>query len=1291
MNILGFLPKLFGSRNDRLIKKYRKIVGQINAMEAAVAAKTDAQLRDRTQEIRAQIVAGKITLDSVLPEALAIVRESMDRHIGIRNIFNPDEKFNPDDFDDAQFSDEAYDAYDAVQRRLIQTGESWQSVEIPHIIYAQIRKLYPESRPPFRARCFDVQIIGGLVLYEGKIAEMRTGEGKTFVAPLACFLRVLQGMHAHVVTVNDYLVRRDATWTLPAFANLGLSVGFIQSDMDPGGDTRKRAYQCDVTYGTNSEFGFDYLRDNMKSRLEEQVQGRLDYAIIDEVDSILIDEARTPLIISGAAHDNAVKQRAADEVARKVLDLHRPFAAIEKRVNQAKRDIKAAQGDLDKATDKAAKEAANARVAAVTKELEEAEKSKTGVTAYYETELDKKSVHLSHEGIAAAQEFAGVGSFYVGDNVDWPHLMEQALRAHVIYERDRDYVVEMNPQTGKMEVVIVDEYTGRKMTGRQWSDGLHQAVEAKERVPIKQESQTMATITLQNFFKLYKKIGGMTGTAATEAEEFNKIYKLEVVAIPTNRPVVRLDRQDRVYRTAQEKWEAIIEEIKKYHEVGRPVLVGTTSVEKSEMLSKLLTRKYGIKHEVLNARMHEREAHIVALAGQQHVNPHGELVGNVTIATNMAGRGTDIKPAPDSFFEFIELKDKTAQLKQRATGKMVSVNTEEERAEVLQLDTGKPIKSAGGLHVIGTERHTSRRIDNQLRGRSGRQGDAGSSRFYASLEDDLLKLFMPEWSVNVFRKIGMQYGEAIESPMLTKGIERAQKKVEERHYLQRKQLLEYDEVNEHQRNGFYTLRQRVLEGRDIDQVIWEMIGQSIDDAVKKYIDEDYAAVCIAEWSRVSFETTLEATDFKGMRSMQDLEDLIKGSAKNEVMISLNQTINEYLGEDRSDNSQWHVKDLSRWAKTKFGVELSESQLRKMPVDVLEETLRDAAIEQVSSKDVSELQKYIAPDFAAHELCQWAYDKFDVQLTPGDIIADPTRHIPKPREQIISMIDAAARKAYRQREVEYPVDQILTMCFGAGSTIAQNTDGVHYFRGWVKSKYNLDIAHEDVINQPLESLRQRFFKVQEQALTSENLKKEVDAIVGQDAKPEAIALRWQDRFGMKVDPKMFDPKTSATLKGTSEADQDGDNQLTPRDIVQRRVRGVYRHELTALEQYVLLQIFDSSWKDHLYAMDMLRGGIGLQAFAEKDPRIAFKREGFRFYEEMMAGIRDRVTGIIFRVYVQGEVKQKSAYSRTKEQFTTTENYDVGSDARAGEPGSASHSSQSAAGSKQSGRQGPKARR
>ncbi len=823
--------------------------------------------------------------------------------------------------------------------------------------------LYPESRPPFRTRCFDVQLIGGLVLYEGKIAEMATGEGKTFVAPLACFMRVLEGNHCHVVTVNDYLVRRDSNWLRPAFENLGLSIGFIQADMEPGGDARRAAYNCDITYGTNSEFGFDFLRDNMKTTVAQQVQGPLQFVIVDEVDSILIDEARTPLIISGAAHDDAAKYRAADVVARKVLELHKPYAAAEAAEDAAKRAIKTAEGDVDRAKTKAEKEAARARGQKAEQALAEATRRKESLTQYYEVELDKKTAHLTHEGIAAAQDAAGVGSFFVGNNMEWPHLMEQSMRAHAVYERDKDYVVERG-QKGAMEVIIVDEFTGRKMVGRQWSDGLHQAVEAKEKVPIKEETQTLATITLQNFFKMYKDRAGMTGTAQTEAEEFGKIYRLDVVTIPTNRPCVRADHEDRVYRTEREKWDAIIEEIKETCEKGRPILVGTTSVEKSEMLSNMIKHKYGIEHEVLNAKFHEREAPIVALAGQHHKNQLGETVGNVTIATNMAGRGTDIKLSPETL-------------------------------------------TAGGLHVIGTERHTARRIDNQLRGRSGRQGDPGSSRFYVSLQDELMKMFAGDWTIKVLGWLGMEEGMAIEDKRISKGILRAQKKVEERNYLARKNLLEYDEVMDHQRTIFYGMRQKILRGHGVDAVIWEMIGQAIFDAVEKYITEDYAAATIAEWAKVNFDTTLEAEDFHGKRNIDELEAFIKDQSRAEAETNITATLGEFMGEDQSDPKQWDTKGLQSWAMSRFHVNLSQNQIRQMSAYEVEEKLRTAAIEQINNRSCSGLMKYLDVNYAEQELANWAREKFDIKIDPKEFILDERGHNRLPSEEIVDLIESRA--------------------------------------------------------------------------------------------------------------------------------------------------------------------------------------------------------------------------------------------------------------------------------------------
>jgi preprotein translocase subunit SecA len=1211
------MTKIFGSRNERLLKRYRAIVARVGELETQVQGMTDDQLRARTAELRKGLTTRKLRSDDVREEAFAIIRESMDRNIGIRSIFNPEENFDPD-----QFDDEMLQAYDEVQQKMIQTGEPWQRVSIPPKIYAAVRKLYPESRPPFRARPFDVQLIGGLVLYEGKIAEMATGEGKTFVAPLACFMRVLEGYHCHVVTVNDYLVRRDANWIRPAFENLGLTVGYIQSEMDPGSDARRGQYGCDVTYGTNSEFGFDYLRDNMKERADLQVQGPLDFAIVDEVDSILIDEARTPLIISGAAHDDAPKYRAADIVARKVIELNKPWDDNEKKIDTAKRGIKGAEGDLDKAKgDKGVIESAKARKAKAEAELAVLEENKKNITQYYEVELDRKSVHLTHDGIAAAQDAAGVGSFYVGNNMEWPHLMEQAMRAHVVYEKDKDYVVERGARTGEMEIIIVDEFTGRKMEGRQWSDGLHQSVEAKERVPIKQETQTLATITLQNFFKLYRALSGMTGTAMTESEEFSKIYKLEVVNIPTNRPVIREDHEDRVYRSEVEKWEAIIDEIRDEAQKGRPVLVGTTSVETSEKVSNMLKRKFGIEHEVLNAKYHEREAAIVAKAGQHHQNAHGETVGNVTIATNMAGRGTDIK-------------------------------------------LSKEAQAAGGLHVIGTERHTARRIDNQLRGRGGRQGDPGSSRFYVSLQDDLMKMFAGEWVIRVLGWLGMEEGMAIEDKRITKGIIRAQKKVEERNFLARKQLLDYDEVNDYQRTTFYGLRQQVLEGREVDRVIWGMINDSIKDAVNKYITQDFVAGVVSEWAKTNFEVQLEPYDLRGMHQIEELEPYIKEQAKNEALTTITATLDEFMGEEEGDDdgdsrsaqSGWDVKGLSSWAMSRFHVNLPQSQIKRMTKDEVEDRLREAALEQIQKRDCAGLVKYLEPLYAEGELAEWARSKFDIQIDPKEFVMEDGRSR-RLAEEIVEMITSRARAAYARREVEYPVDHTLTFAFG--NEEGSNTDNPYaadYVRAWVRGKFGVDMSIDHIRGQSLRRLRDELIGLQEKAVADGGIEAEVDALLKANTSPQQIAEAANERFAARFKPADFDPEEMAARAAVD--GEGGEAVLPPREKLMRTARNFYRKELTDLEQFVLIQIFDQSWKDHLYAMDMLRSGIGLQAFAERDPRILYKKEGYEFFQQMMSGVRDKVTDLIFRARVVRDTQTRSAYRETAAVHEDAGGYGVG---------------------------------
>jgi preprotein translocase subunit SecA len=643
-------------------------------------------------------------------------------------------------------SAEQFLAETARLRAAIQAGEKTLDDVLPEA-FALGREA---SKRTLGLRHYDVQIVGGVVLHQGKIAEMMTGEGKTLVATLPLYLNALSGKPVYLITVNDYLAKRDAEWMGPIYRYLGVSCGAIQSPM--GAAERLPIYHGDIVYGTNSEFGFDYLRDNMKSRLEDQVQRHLYYAIVDEVDSILIDEARTPLIISGPAEIMPDKYKKADMVARTLV--------------------------RDK---------------------------------HYEVKEKERAVHLLEAGIEEAEKLLGIESFYLPGQTDWPHYIENAIRAHALYEKDKEYVIDAGEGQGP-EIVIVDEFTGRKMPGRRWSDGLHQAVETKESIQIRAENQTMATITYQNYFRLYSKLAGMTGTAITEAGEFHKIYKLDVVSIPTNVAVCRDDRVDTVFRTEPEKWKAIVEEIERLFKKGQPVLVGTTSVENSEKLSGMLSR-HGVKHEVLNAKNHAREAQIVARAGEK---------GAVTVSTNMAGRGTDIKLGGN--FEY-RLRNALAEkgLKEGDPEHLAEIDAV--RSEVRkQCDADQAeVLALGGLYVLGTERHEARRIDNQLRGRSGRQGDVGESRFYLSLQDPLMRRFYKDWVTNAMKRLGMEEGVPIESPMVGRAIAKAQKKVEDYHFEIRKSLLEYDEVMDQQRKTIYKVRQEILADQELREKVVAMV------------------------------------------------------------------------------------------------------------------------------------------------------------------------------------------------------------------------------------------------------------------------------------------------------------------------------------------------------------------------------------------------------------------------------------------------------------------------------------
>lgn len=701
---MGLLEAIFGTKNDREIKKMRKIVDKINALEPEYEKLSDEELRGKTEEFKKRLAEGQ-TLDDILVEAFAVVREG--------------------------------------------------------------------SKRVLRMRHYDVQLIGGIVLHEGKITEMKTGEGKTLVATTAIYLNALTGKGVHVITVNDYLAQRDREQMGQLYSFLGLTSGVIINGLD--NETRKEAYQADITYGTNSEFGFDYLRDNMVSRLEDKVQRKLNFCIVDEVDSILIDEARTPLIISGAAENTA--------------KLYQTFFQVATMLERSR--------ETEKITDVKKKKEMN---------------FPDEVWKDYEVDEKGKNVVLTEKGVKKVEQMLGLDNLYSPSNIELTHYLMQSLKAKELFVRDKDYLVREN------EVIIIDEFTGRALEGRRYSDGLHQAIEAKEGVRIAGENQTLASITLQNYFRMYEKLSGMTGTAETEAAEFMHTYGLEVVIIPTNKPVIRKDNGDIIYKTKEEKIDAIIDKIKELHEKGQPVLVGTITIQGSELLSNRL-KAVNIPHNVLNAKFHAQEAEIVAQAGRYKA---------VTIATNMAGRGTDIMLGgnPD-FMAKSEVSPTNENYKEVLNKYIAQCEAEKEK-----------VKALGGLYILGTERHESRRIDNQLRGRAGRQGDPGESQFYLSLEDDLMKLFGSDRVKTVMEKLGIPKGEPIAHKMISKAIENAQKKVESRNFGIRKSLLEFDDVMNKQREAIYASRNEALSKTDLKDTITEMLRGTIQSAViERFVGE----------------------------------------------------------------------------------------------------------------------------------------------------------------------------------------------------------------------------------------------------------------------------------------------------------------------------------------------------------------------------------------------------------------------------------------------------------------------
>jgi preprotein translocase subunit SecA len=929
----------------------------------------------------------------------------------------------------------------------------------------------------------------------------------------------------------------------PVYQALELTVGAIQADMDTAGDDRKNQYACDITYGTNNEFGFDYLRDNMKTSLEQMVQGPLQYAIIDEVDSILIDEARTPLIISGPAFDDVTRYKKADQVARKLISIQSSYDRIKRQIDSAERTIANAQGELAEAKkDKNSNRIENAQKAIEKnqRDREVAEAELAGATQYYEVEYDRKAVHLTHEGVGAAQEIAGVGSFFTGSNMEWPHLLEQSLRAHVTFEREKDYVV----IDGK--VIIVDEFTGRLMHGRQWSDGL-----------------------LQNFFKLYDQISGMTGTAATEAEEFMNIYKLDVVVIPTNEPCIRDDREDAIYKSMREKFNAIVEEINEISSAGRPLLIGTISIEKSEALSEALKKRFGLDHEVLNAKQHAREAVIVTKAGQQHKGRDGRMQGNVTIATNMAGRGTDIK-----------------------------------------LGTG--VAEIGGLHILGTERHEARRIDNQLRGRSGRQGDNGSTQFFLSFDDDLMRIFAPEWTVKALSWIGWEEGQPIYHKRISKGIEKAQKKVEERNFEVRKSLLEYDEVMDYQRKIFYSRRRQILAGKKLKNVIQGMIDAAITKSCNTILSEDYPHKCITEWARTNFGVDLKASDTADTK-VKEIERLIKQKAKGDAANNISLSMGEYL-EDYGDTRTWDINGLSKWAMSAFSVSLSPGKIRHQSPEEIEEQLISAAAEQIDKKDCSQLIEFLKDDFSVRTFTEWARAKFDIKLDIDELEDLKASQINK------QLSEKTAAK-YKEREIEYPVEFAMNMVFGPQGP---NVYAFEALADWANKKYNADLSVERIQNTKPRALHKQLLELS-QSFNDGQMDRELsDKIASLNT---AELVNWaNERFGASL----------------TEDDLPGDGPER-KDSLSELAKEFLRAELSDLEKYVLIQVYDSTWKDHLYSMDHLKSSIWMRSWAEKDPKTEFKREGSRMFEEMLESIEDRVTDIIFKVHLEAGARARSVWN------------------------------------------------
>lgn len=1114
-----FITRMFGSSNERRVEQIGyvrdkdgnvtivpgSLLERINSLEPEFEKLSDDELKQSAAKFRARLAKGE-TLDDILPEAFAAVRESSKRVLKMRH--------------------------------------------------------------------YDVQMVGGVILHRGMIAEMVTGEGKTLVSTLPAFLNALAG-HVHVITVNDYLALRDMEWMGPVHTALGLTVGAIQSNMGPR--ERQKAYACDITYGTNNEFGFDYLRDNMKPTKELQAQGPLDFAIVDEIDNILIDEARTPLIISGPAHDDIGKYSKADKVAR-----------------QLKKD------------------------------------------EHFEVKEKEHSCHLTEDGVHHAEELAAKygyikegDSFYSAGNMEWPHLLDNSLKAHHLYKRDVNYVVE------KGAIIIVDEFTGRKMEGRQWSDGLHQAVEAKEGVKIKAENQTLATITLQNFFKLYKKLAGMTGTAMTEAEEFWKVYKLDVVSVPTNRPLSRIEFPDKIYGTAEEKWDAVIQEVVEVHKTGRPVLVGTVSIESSELVSRKLDRK-GIKHNVLNAKHQEREAEIIAQGGR---------MGAVTIATNMAGRGTDIilggNPENMAWEELKQKYESRLDVPKSEWDELTRKISKEEGMET----EGKEVAELGGLHVVGTERHESRRIDLQLRGRSGRQGDPGSSRFFLSLEDDLMRIFAGDWVKSMLQWAGMQHGEAIESRTVSKRIEGAQKKVEERNFDIRKNLLEYDEVMDDQRKRVYSYRQRILDGYNCRELILDMIDNQLEHYVPQFLDRDYRWEQIRAWVAQAAGIEVEVSAIRNM-DQQQLEDYLRDESRHQAEDLLQELIEENLPEEVEDKREWNWLALSKTVNRNWGLNTNDRELKKIGRENLFADLNQRVNDAIDKANLSDVESFLVEDYPQRALCGWLQYQFALDMNPSDFTdLEPDEANEKIRERV--------RSHYQDKEIMFPVAVGMTNFLAADNA---NHDTLHRERliQWANDRFHSKLTEEELKGKSLEDIEQVLSHCSKSYLehgqATAKLDDYLDRAYGEQngRDPGEVMLK---------DPSAL-PQLTRWAKSELDADiEPGELEPLSREDARLRVLAEYdkrfRPELCQAERSLILEVLDQSWKDHLYFMDHLRAVIGLEGYAQKDPKVEYKRQGQKAFGAMWDRIGQQVTQAIFRLEKESPAFVGSLWEITATQHAQAE--------------------------------------